>query len=385
MIKDILLEIFYNAIYKSKSHIKDNRRIILFINPSHQVGGAEVISLDIARFIRNKYPSIGLISVGIYRSANDWEYRFREVFDVVIDLSKYKESHKKYILLSLINKSKPKIIINQYNYWGYYILDKINKSEIMVIDILHSADENIIKMSEPYIEFIDKRIVISNKLSGILSKRYHESGKSDFINRIKVIHNGIDDEYFKPKEKFKKSDEFTISFIGRISEEKQPYKLIEIAILVIENGRNINFKIIGDGPLLKSMKQGSEGIEGINFYGSISQEQVIEVLDKTDLLILTSYTEGTPMVVIEAMAMEVPVISTNVGEIDEIIDNGENGILVKNDEEMIGNMVEKIFWCEENREIISQYGKAGRMKILREFSKKNMAQKYLELVRELLG
>jgi len=91
------------------------------------------------------------------------------------------------------------------------------------------------------------------------------------------------------------------------------------------------------------------------------------------------------MVVIEAMAMEVPVISTNVGEIDEIIDNGENGILVKNDEEMIGNMVEKIFWCEENREIISQYGKAGRMKILREFSKKNMAQKYLELVRELLG
>jgi glycosyltransferase involved in cell wall biosynthesis len=385
MIKDILLEIFYNAIYKSKSHIKDNRRIILFINPSHQVGGAEVISLDIARFIRNKYPSIGLISVGIYRSANDWEYRFREVFDVVIDLSKYKESHKKYILLSLINKSKPKIIINQYNYWGYYILDKINKSEIMVIDILHSADENIIKMSEPYIEFIDKRIVISNKLSGILSKRYHESGKSDFINRIKVIHNGIDDEYFKPKEKFKKSDEFTISFIGRISEEKQPYKLIEIAILVIENGRNINFKIIGDGPLLKSMKQGSEGIEGTNFYGSISQEQVIEVLDKTDLLILTSYTEGTPMVVIEAMAMEVPVISTNVGEIDEIIDNGENGILVKNDEEMIGNMVEKIFWCEENREIISQYGKAGRMKILREFSKKNMAQKYLELVRELLG
>jgi glycosyltransferase involved in cell wall biosynthesis len=67
----------------------------------------------------------------------------------------------------------------------------------------------------------------------------------------------------------------------------------------------------------------------VNYCGEVSAEEVLRRLPDYDLLLLPSYREGYPGIIIEALSVGMPVISTNVGGIPEIIENGRNGILVE--------------------------------------------------------
>ena len=146
-------------------------------------------------------------------------------------------------------------------------------------------------------------------------------------------------------------------FLGRIGERKGAYDLIEAVKNIKNEGIKIKILMAGDGEIQKAkdiIKK--ENIEdSIEILGWIDNKQKEKYLKSSDFYILPSYDEGMPMSVLEAMSYSLPVITTDVGGIPEIIQNKNNGIMVKpgnNDE--IKNAIKKIIENNEFRKEISE-------------------------------
>jgi glycosyltransferase involved in cell wall biosynthesis len=101
-----------------------------------------------------------------------------------------------------------------------------------------------------------------------------------------------------------------------------------------------------------------------------------------DILLMTSEWEGIPLVLYEAMAMQVPCIAPNVGGISEIV-NEDTGLLVHESRD-IEAYVEAILKLEQDHELRERLGRQARSLITHEFSLERLGQKYIQLYSELL-
>jgi glycosyltransferase involved in cell wall biosynthesis len=120
-----------------------------------------------------------------------------------------------------------------------------------------------------------------------------------------------------------------IGTIGRLSPEKGHGDFVEAAAIVISKGYKAHFVIVGDGPEAGNIDR---MISGKGLRNSVTMTGYLRdprrVLQDFDLMVLPSYSEGLPNVVLESLMMEVPVVSTAVGGVPEIIRDGEGGVLI---------------------------------------------------------
>jgi len=126
------------------------------------------------------------------------------------------------------------------------------------------------------------------------------------------------------------AEEFIIGFVGRLSEEKGAKYLIEAGSEM--KSRDMRFKIIiiGDGPEREHLfNMVEERRLGKNVLFTGFQENSEEWFPAFDVFVLPSLTEGTPMALLEAMSMGIPVIASDVGGVPDVIEDGVNGFLVK--------------------------------------------------------
>ena len=118
--------------------------------------------------------------------------------------------------------------------------------------------------------------------------------------------------------------------IGRLSEQKGQLLLIE-AVKSLVGELNFQVVLVGDGELRPAIEQliVQHGLQStVSITGWLSNEEVFHELSKARALLLPSFAEGLPIVIMEAMAMRRPVISTFVGGIPELVISGEHGWLV---------------------------------------------------------
>lgn len=159
-----------------------------------------------------------------------------------------------------------------------------------------------------------------------------ESWKKYFENTFKcnnviIIKNVIE----PPQKHFIFHNKFTLLFLGRIGENKGFYDLLQV---IKKNKDTYKNNLIlfygGDGEIEKSQKLINEYELSniVQYQGWVSGEKKINLLNTADAYILPSYHEGLPISILEAMSYALPIISTNVGGIPEIVKNGENGFIV---------------------------------------------------------
>jgi len=180
--------------------------------------------------------------------------------------------------------------------------------------------------------FIQRRVIaVSDDLGAAL--------KTDFpANRVRVIENGLDldiiQHYANTNNLVTGADRnhIAVGIAGRLVPVKRVDLFIETAhyLMTHHPDRNIVFHIFGDGPLHDelvelSKKLGTTGT--VVFEGHKSN--ILENLKNLDMLLMTSDHEGLPMVLLEAMALQVPVIAHAVGGIPSLLENGSCGILVR--------------------------------------------------------
>lgn len=118
-------------------------------------------------------------------------------------------------------------------------------------------------------------------------------------------------------------------FMGRIEQRKGFFDLIEAAKLI--SNPDIKIKVYGDGEINKAKKLVKDNnlSQIVEIFGWISGDKVSEVYNNADIVVLPSYNEGLPMTLLEAAAYGLPIISTPVGGIPDIVTDGVNGFLIQ--------------------------------------------------------
>jgi glycosyltransferase involved in cell wall biosynthesis len=371
----------------NKKFKKSNKNNILFIIPWMTVGGGDKVNLDLA-FNLNKN-NFTLHYITTEKSKNEWSDKFRKITPNVFHLPEIIDRNKFFsFILEYIKIAQIDQIIISNSAVGYEVLPLIRKDfpNLKILDILHGEGGKgegggFPKFSYSYDEYINKRIVISSYLKELLINQYKI--KKD---KILVIKNGLDLNQFN-KSKFKsnffrnklkiKQDCKIITYIGRLASEKHPERIIEIAQLVFKEDFNVVFLIAGDGPLFTEMenliKKNNLGNRVI-LLGNI--DNIPELLMDSHLLLLTSEIEGIPIVILESLAMEVPVVTTKVGGIPEIFENLEQGVLIEQNEEMIENFSKNIKNLCLNSILYEKIKIQTRARIEKYFSIKKMIDDY---------
>lgn len=178
-----------------------------------------------------------------------------------------------------------------------------------------------------------------------------------------VIPMGVDIERFMLKKPHRKRRKFKVIFIGRLSEEKGVIYLLKAAKL-LQKKKDIEFSIVGSGPLSDSLKQfviDSGLSEKVRFYGWISHEDLPALMHESDVLVGPSVTdqygaqEAFGLVFVEAAAAGLPVIASRVGGIEDIIIEGETGYLV--DQKDYEGISDKILLLMDNSVLRKRMGK----------------------------
>lgn len=208
---------------------------------------------------------------------------------------------------------------------------------------------------------ISKRILVLNENSLSFAKKY--------TDKALILPNFIDKVY--ADEANVREELKNIAFVGRVTEEKGIFELIEAS----KKLPDVNFHIIGpdENNILSQYK-----VKNIIYEGAMSHEKVLERLKEMDALVLPSYSEGFPLVVLEAMACGIPIISTPVGSVPDMIGE-EGGVLVKfKDSDAIAEAVGKI----KNKEIRLNMARYNLEKVKKEYLCQTVLNQLLEIYGE---
>lgn len=147
---------------------------------------------------------------------------------------------------------------------------------------------------------------------------------------LKIVHCGLDlDKYqFRaPRELIR-----NLFCVARLAPEKGIEFLIQALGLLINKGYIVNLRVAGDGPSKASLEDSARRLniaDRVCFLGNLSEQEVGRELSMSDLFILPSLAEGVPVSIMEAMAVGLPVIATNIGGTSELVEAGKTGLLVR--------------------------------------------------------
>jgi glycosyltransferase involved in cell wall biosynthesis len=179
----------------------------------------------------------------------------------------------------------------------------------------------------------------------------------------------------------KNRTQIILAFCGRIGQRKGTFDLIQaFANLPNEQKKSAKLILAGDGEIEKAQELATslKLINNITFLGWINYTKRDEVLSKADVFILPSYNEGLPMAILEAMGWGLPVISTPVGGIPELVISNQNGLLVTAGN--IQQLSEAIQLLIENETLRLSLGSAAR-KSVEPFDIKNYSIRLADIYR----
>lgn len=239
----------------------------------------------------------------------------------------------------------------------------------------------IYKILTPMIKKIwkDSREVISNS-QGLKDLALESSPKQ----KIGIIYNGINVEEFKPNALLQSKDDFIITpGASRITSRKGLEYLIEAVYKLSEKYPQVRLKIMGDGEgekiKLEKMVKDFDIQDKVDFLGRIPREKTFSYYQEADVFVLPSLNEGMSNAMLEALATGLPIIATDTGGSKELIQEGENGYMIKmKDSQDIAEKIEKLINNSELRKNMSENSR----KIALKMSWENVAKQYYEVYKQ---
>jgi glycosyltransferase involved in cell wall biosynthesis len=202
--------------------------------------------------------------------------------------------------------------------------------------------------------------------------------KGDFI---KVIYSGIDMERFLniPDPEIK-NNKYVLGMVGRLSKEKGPSYLIEALSFLKE----IDFEclIVGDGPLRKELEEQVEKRhlqERVKFLGF--QNNVIQFMQKMDVVVLPSLDETFGITIVEAFALKKVVVASDVGGIPELVKHKLTGLLFPAKDS--ATLAERLLYLHNNKREATKLAKNGYEFAMKKFTSTVMAANTLDYYKTL--
>lgn len=266
----------------------------------------------------------------------------------------------------LDKKNNFDLIHAHYSYCGLVaLLANTHKPIILSLmgsDLLGTPNENGKIKTRGKLDILLTKLV-SRYVDHLIVKSDNMKDKLHNNLKVSVVPNGVDISFFKPVDKLKMREElnlnnedFIILFLGNPREKRKNFKLAESAVNLFKE------------------KKLHQKINLVNPFG-VAHGDVVKYLNASDVLLVTSYWEGSPNVVKEAMACNLPIISVDAGDVKEIIRDTKNCFMVSYSSENICDKLEIVF---NNRERSN-----GRLNIVH-LTSEVISQKLISIYTSLL-
>jgi len=191
----------------------------------------------------------------------------------------------------------------------------VQKTLLLIVNILERIN----------CKLCNKIIVFSPKNSQVVLNKY--GGKVIQSSRFFV-----NTEYFNIRKDIQKRKNL-VGFVGRLSEEKGVSNFVEAIPLILKQFEDIEFIVIGDGPLVYNLQKKITEYRlknVITILGYLSHHEIVNYLNNFKLIVIPSTYEVGPQILLEAMACGTPVLATPVGIIPEVIEDGGDGFIMEN-------------------------------------------------------
>jgi glycosyltransferase involved in cell wall biosynthesis len=238
--------------------------------------------------------------------------------------------------------------------------------------------------------FIPKQIRVASRLDCLTTVSHASAAdiERDFgidRSRLRVVENGVDLDVFHPQPQIQRRPDALISTISATAPLKGFRYLLEAVAAVRATRPQVTLKVVGrDGHAATNRRIRELGLEGaVRFTGSLSDVEITRAYAEATIAVVPSLYEGFGLPAAEAMACEVPVISTSAGALPEVVGtDGESGVLVPpaSSESLADSIVALLDAPERRRSM----GVAGRQRVQRLFGWRRAAERMVEIYRELI-
>lgn len=219
-----------------------------------------------------------------------------------------------------------------------------------------------------------------------------EECKAPVRDKIHVIHCGVDPDFFAPRQKENGKAGFEILCVASFEDVKGHVYLVSACAQLRQRGVNFKCHFVGDGPIRAEVERQiheADLQEHIIVHGPLPRTEIIKMLGRSDVFTLPSVPtargkrEGIPVVLMEAMACGLPVVSSQLSGIPELVDHETSGILVPpRDVASLANALQRL--CDDSA-LRHRMGNAGREKVVREFNLRTNAGQLAKFFRATGG
>jgi glycosyltransferase involved in cell wall biosynthesis len=182
--------------------------------------------------------------------------------------------------------------------------------------------------------------------------------------KLLVSRLGVDTAVFLPK-RFESAPEiFAILSVGRMVPAKGQHELIDAVERLALQGRRVRLHLVGTGPDEASLRERVSHFEDpgiVVFEGPVNQDRIRALYEKADIFCISSFAEGIPVVLMEAMAMGVPCVTTQITGIPELIRPGVDGLLVAPSD--LDGLTEALAKMMDDPELRGRFAKSARSRV----------------------
>ncbi len=204
--------------------------------------------------------------------------------------------------------------------------------------------------------------------------------------KIKVTPLGVDPLSFTPRPLPAREKTFNIICVGRLVPAKGQHILLAAVSRLRSRGRAVNLRLVGEGPDRDSLERLAReyGIaDNVVFEGAVNQDKIRGLLEQANVFALASFAEGIPVVLMEAMAMEIPCVATWITGIPELIRDSTDGLLVPpSDDEALAGAIARLM---DSYDLQKELGAAGRRRIIDRYNLRPNVARLAAVFDEALG
>jgi glycosyltransferase involved in cell wall biosynthesis/O-antigen ligase len=200
-------------------------------------------------------------------------------------------------------------------------------------------------------------------------------------SKLAVVHCGVDTDALEPRETAP-DDSYPVQVIcvGRLVPVKGQLLLLEAVAELAAEGHEIQLVLVGDGPMRQQLERAARDLEiddQVEITGALGHPEVVDRVSCADVFCLPSFAEGVPVALMEAMALGVPILTTRVMGIPELVEDEISGLLVAPGTK--SELVTKLRRLIEDPLLREALGKAGRQRVESEFSLQHSATQLFEI------
>ena len=297
-----------------------------------------------------------------------------------------------FAIKKILRETKYDLVHAHFGFNALLIYPLVRLFKIPFIVTFHGVDASPQMLSQreyrrrvkEMLEYASAIIIVSNHMKQTLDLGH-------LRDKVHLIPCGTDPEEFNCSAKRNQSEYISILHSGRLVSKKGVPDLIRVFSLLSHRFRNVRLNVVGDGPELELCKQLADDArsDSIHFFGAKSHGQVKKFMEEADIFILNSRVgdrgdmEGLPVSLIEAMSMQLAVISTRHAGIPDAIADGVNGLLI-DEKDNIGltAAIEKLISDEALRK---RLGESARRTVLNRFTNGETNRKIAEVYKRVVG